>query len=173
MMIYTIDCPKCEKKTSLKNALDYEGKTIRFSCKNESCGEQIVHTVHVPKPDSTLIVESENGLGGAARLLVASSEFNQEVALILVEGRQRIGRKSPNKKIELSITSTDISMSRAHCLIIGYKTKSSHILYTIQDLESRNKIFINSTLVNSLEEHYLSPGDIIKLGNTEMRFEYI
>jgi len=64
---------------------------------------------------------------------------------------------------ECGVRIPDKSASRTHCEIV--KTAAGYMLV---DLESHNGTFLNGEKVT---EHPLAPGDVLKIGNLEMRFE--
>lgn len=82
-----------------------------------------------------------------------------------------IGRANDN---EISID--DESVSAFHALITVAPcstTKESENEYTIEDLESTNKTFVNG---KAISRHKLKDGDIIRVGETRLKFslkEYV
>jgi hypothetical protein len=93
---------------------------------------------------------------GPRLAIVGGPDSGQNYAL----GQQtRLGR-SPDNEIAL----TDPQVSRYHALIQRQKQE-----YIISDLGSGNGVYLNGRLVERATQ--LKAGDVITLGNTQMRFE--
>jgi pSer/pThr/pTyr-binding forkhead associated (FHA) protein len=93
---------------------------------------------------------------GPRLAVVGGPDSGQNYAL----GQQtRLGR-SPDNEIAL----TDPQVSRYHALIQRQKQE-----YIISDLGSGNGVYLNGRLVDRATQ--LKAGDIINLGNTQMRFD--
>src|SRR3989338_86743 len=83
--------------------------------------------------------------------------------------------KSKNKKITLSKPVTTVGKKEGNDLMLDDKTVSRNHLeiayvqdsFLLRDLGSTNGTYLNGSRV---KEVYLSPGDIIKLGNSTMEF---
>ncbi len=103
--------------------------------------------------------------------LVVHDEHTPAQTLPLTEGRNVIGRKSPDKPCTVMIDTTDQHMSRNHSVIEVSRRPDGHLQYLISDCGSTNGTFINAS-----EHHRLSPydqiflkdGDTIQLGRTKV-----
>ncbi len=95
--------------------------------------------------------------------------FQRKCRLTVVEG------PSKGKKMDLSGKTIRIGKRETNDLMVEDKTVSRNHLeivaaedsYLLRDLESTNGTFINDIRV---KEAYLSPGDVIRLGNTRIEF---
>lgn len=80
-----------------------------------------------------------------------------------------------NKKFDLSLKSTRIGKKEDNDVVLLDNTVSRHHIaiemtsdsFLLRDLESTNGTYINGLKV---KEAYLSPGDVIKIGNSEIEF---
>ncbi len=69
-----------------------------------------------------------------------------------------IGRSAGN---EIQIASSSLSRAHVRVLFVGDR-------YVLQDLGSTNGVLVNGARVNSAE---LAPGDLVRIGDVELRFE--
>lgn len=171
-MSYLITCPFCKNQIHLKAAEKYDGKKVRFRCKNEDCAKINIHKVELFSDSQTRIVHDED-IGTKAKLTIAKSKYNKAASIVLTLGEQIVGRKSSNKQIDFGIISSDVHLSRKHCLITGYQSKKGGaLLFTIQDYQSKNGVIVNNKKLEEDSIFYLSNGDSIQLGSTIMTFNY-
>ena len=95
--------------------------------------------------------------------------FQRKCQLVVIEG------PSKGKKLDLNRPATRIGKRENNELVVEDKTVSRNHLeivqaedsYQLKDLESTNGTFINELRV---KEAYLSPGDVIRIGNTRIEF---
>lgn len=95
--------------------------------------------------------------------------FQRKCQLVVLEGTNR------GKKIDLNKPTLKIGKREDNDLVVDEKTVSrNHLVieqkensYLLKDLESTNGTFINDIRV---KEAYLSPGDIIRIGNVQIEF---
>ncbi len=95
--------------------------------------------------------------------------FQRKCQLVVIEG------PSKGKKLDLGRPVTRIGKRENNELMVEDKTVSRNHLeivqaedsYQLKDLESTNGTFINELRV---KEAYLSPGDVIRIGNTRIEF---
>ncbi len=134
-------------------------------------------TVSDPKPvrqtNQTLVLDEPTGNGAAEQIgwLVVHDECTPAQTLPLTEGRNVIGRRSPDKPCSVMIDTTDQRMSRNHSVLEVSRCTDGHYQYLISDCGSTNGTFINGS-----EHHRLSPydqiflkdGDTIQLGRTKV-----
>lgn len=108
------------------------------------------------------------------QVLKTSDEGTEPVTLrkcqlVVLEGPDK-GKKFPLHKPEMNIGKRDTNdlilsdktVSRTH-IKIAYADDS----FVLQDLDSTNGSYLNG---NRVKEAYLAPGDVIKLGNTQLEF---
>ncbi len=95
--------------------------------------------------------------------------FQRKCQLVVLEGSNR------GKKIDLNKPILKIGKREDNDLVVDEKTVSrNHLIieqkensYLLKDLESTNGTFINDIRV---KEAYLSPGDVIRIGNVQIEF---
>lgn len=92
-----------------------------------------------------------------------------EAIYALVEGRNTIGRKAPSSTADVQLVVEDKYMSREHISITVVK-KSHDYQHRIQNIATRNHVFVNGDELKSGEVLILQHGDVIKLGKTEIQF---
>jgi transcriptional regulator with GAF, ATPase, and Fis domain len=106
--------------------------------------------------------------------LVATEEnkdiiFQRKCQLVILDGPNK------GKKIDLNRTTTKIGKKENNDLVLDEKTVSRNHLeilqtedsYLLKDLNSTNGTYINDIRV---KEAYLTPGDVIRLGNARIEF---
>lgn len=166
-----IQCNSCKYENKLQYSPEVGGKRIMFKCKNKDCNEFI--TIRLPKSakveSTTIIVEKQQ-----TNLTKAYLEWDRKGEILrfpLNKGIQVIGRASNHKYPDISLESSDSSISRLHCLIEGIESKSeTH--YIIKDHNSKNGVLLNGVQIYSEDELYLVQGDEIQLGLTKLKFRY-
>lgn len=95
--------------------------------------------------------------------------FQRKCQLVVLNGPNK------GKKIDLSKAKVEIGKRETNNLVIEDKTVSrNHVeiaqtqdSFVLKDLDSTNGTFINDLRV---KEAYLSPGDVIRVGNTQIEF---
>lgn len=127
----------------------------------------------VRQASQTLVLDEPAGNGASEQIgwLVVHDEHTPAQTLSLTEGRNVIGRKSPDKPCHLMIDTTDQHMSRNHAVLEVSRRLDGHFQYLLSDSGSTNGTFINGS-----EHHRLSPydqiflkdGDTIQLGRTKV-----
>ncbi len=103
--------------------------------------------------------------------LVVHDENTAPQTIILKEGRNVVGRKSPDKPCDAMIDTTDVHMSRHHSVIEVSRRPDGHYQYLISDCGSTNGTFINANEQHKLSSYdrvYLKDGDTIQLGRTKV-----
>jgi hypothetical protein len=102
-------------------------------------------------------------------LKVVANNATPETLFELKQPFLTIGRWSANSETDLAIKTQDEYMSRKHAIL----KKNPNGKYSIVDAKSTNKVYINDKALNSGEEVYLEPGDVIKMGRTFVKYEVI
>ena len=194
----TVQCsnPACNHVYSLDTSKLTPGSWQAMTCK---CGQATNFQVPVPAGNSavatvahqpasgpatpaakparnsgqTLVLDEPVAIGATEQIgwLVVHDENTPAQTLPLNEGRNVIGRKSPDKPCSVMIDTTDQRMSRNHSVIEVSRRADGHYQYLISDCGSTNGTFINGS-----EHHRLSPydqiflkdGDTIQLGRTKV-----
>ena len=121
-----------------------------------------VFIAEMNKPEDTecCLLESDDSIGV---LKIADTEYALE------EGKNTIGRKALSSTADVQLAVEDKYMSREHICITVVK-KSHDYQHRIQNIATRNHVFVNGDELNSGEVLILQHGDVIKLGKTEIQF---
>lgn len=123
--------------------------------------ENTLHKIEGSRSDS-VDDGAGNGRGRVARMLVGNAGGDdgggRELRFPLFKDRLTIGRTA-NNDIQLNVRYT----SRRHAVIATDKGQTRLI-----DWGSKNGVFVNDKRVS---EKFLSSGDIVKIGETEFRYE--
>jgi len=122
--------------------------------------ENTLHGIEGSRPD-TADEATYNGRARVARMLVGNTNENddgRELRFPLFKDRLTIGRTA-NNDIQLNIR----YISRRHAVIATDKGQTRLI-----DWGSKNGVFVNDKRVS---EKFLASGDIVKIGETEFRYE--
>lgn len=128
-----------------------------------------------PNPNKTWVLDDvlpmTPGPTGQIGWLVVHDENTASQTLTLREGRNVIGRKSPDKPCEVMIETKDMHMSRNHSVIEVIRRTDGHYQYIILDCGSTNGTFINANenhRLSSYDRVFLKDGDTIQLGRTKV-----
>lgn len=113
---------------------------------------------HDAPHDAPRIIDNLAPLAGASLVVLKGEHHGQEHELR--EGRNTVGRSATRSLIYFQ---ADPSMSREHALI-----REEHGYFTLYDLGSTTGTFVNGYRIES--PVLLQPGDVIQLGDTELRF---
>lgn len=106
------------------------------------------------------LLESDDSIGV---LKIADAVYTLE------EGRNTIGRKALSSNADVQLAVEDKYMSREHISITVVK-KSSGYQHRIENITTRNHVYINGVEMKSGEVLILQNGDVIRLGKTEIQF---
>lgn len=116
--------------------------------------------------DHTVINEPGNSVNELV-FSIEGGEFTKAQRFNLKDDRLLVGRKNnggPNVKPDIEIVSRDGFMSKLHCEI-----KKNGNDYTISDFSSANGTYVNGEKLSKSDTMFLSVGDTILLGRTEIR----
>jgi len=122
--------------------------------------ENTLHGIEGSRPDTTDDA-TYNGRSRVARMLVGNAsgdDEGRELRFPLFKDRLTIGRTA-NNDIQLNVR----YISRRHAVMATDKGQTRLI-----DWGSKNGVFVNDKRVS---EKFLSSGDIVKIGETEFRYE--
>lgn len=96
-------------------------------------------------------------------LKIADTEYALE------EDKNTIGRKAPSSTADVQLAVEDKHMSREHISITVVK-KSNGYQHRIENITTRNHVFVNGNEMKAGEMLILQHGDVIRLGKTEIQF---
>lgn len=166
-----------------------EQKSIKVKCPHEECDAVItipdipgvaermltcpfchyrdkvaVFIAEMNKPEEVdtecCLLESDDTIGV---LKIADAVYTLE------EGKNTIGRKAPSSTADVQLAVDDKHMSREHISITVVK-KSNGYQHRIENITTRNHVFINGNEMKDDEVLILQHGDVLKLGRTEIQF---
>jgi hypothetical protein len=168
--MYLVECPHCGDKYHLKNVEKYAGKRVRFKCKAPSCLRSYEHKVVAQQrtQTGTVLIRSDKDTIAKTAWLTCNG-LDGVVNCKVGKGKYVVGRKASKSSADVKIPVRDINMSRHHCQIVGIE-QNGGLLFTIQDLDSVNGVYINDVRLDGGEVVFLSTGDIITLGQTKLLF---
>lgn len=83
-----------------------------------------------------------------------------------------LGRKSSDSKAQIKIT-PDIAMSRIHAGMRTVKTPTGQIVYQITSVKTENPVYVNGHAIPKGKAYNLKTGDMIKMGETIMKFQMV
>ena len=83
-----------------------------------------------------------------------------------------LGRKSSDSTAQIKIT-PDIAMSRIHAGMRTVKTPAGQIVYQITSVKTENPVYVNGHAIPKGKAYSLKTGDMIKMGETLMRFQMV
>jgi pSer/pThr/pTyr-binding forkhead associated (FHA) protein len=169
----------CRKTFTIDTSKMIPGSSHALRCK---CGTETKFQAAVPEssqpqrnPNKTWVLDDYLPQSAAqpnqVGWLVVHDENTASQTLTLKEGRNVIGRKSPDKPCEIMIDTTDTHMSRNHSVIDVNRRADGHYQYVISDCGSTNGTFINANerqKLSSYDRIFLKDGDTIQLGRTKV-----
>lgn len=92
------------------------------------------------------------------------------VRFLLLDGRNFLGRASPEKPSDIDLTAQErveqVWVSRQHAVI----TVDRGLIY-VEDLNSLNGTFVNRARIYPGQPRVLQPGDVVQVGTVQMRLE--
>lgn len=188
----TFCCPKCSYKVPFSVILQEQHSE---KVKNTSApaggapvtagGEPLEQPTSVVngQADKTVVVEGLNG-GLKTKLIPELQQKSKGILQVSFQGMSfgtinlphgnyyNLGRKSSDSKAQIKIT-PDISMSRIHAGMRTVKTPAGQIVYQITSVKTENPVYVNGHAIPKGKAYSLKPGDMIKMGETVMRFQLV
>ena len=173
------NCSECKSKVQIQVVEGMFDTKKMVRCSN--CHE--INTINIPpesvfierrkkrnepkiSDDKTFIKETSSS-NVKLVFAVQDGEFTKAQSFILTDERMLVGRKNnagPTVKPDLEIVSRDGFMSKLHCEI-----KKVGNDFTISDYNSANGTWVNGEKLTKSDSVFLSVGDTIKLGRTEIK----
>ncbi|MCH5225428.1 MAG: FHA domain-containing protein [Muribaculaceae bacterium] len=172
-----VKCPWCSAVLRVKSVSGMEGKNITCpNCKHTSPFTQF--KVVVPKEEESITC-FPGGMGNVPMTTNENLTIGRLVIPLtgiffqLLPGKNIIGRKASASKANFQIETEDNKrMSREHLIIEVKRIPTIGFTHYVSLYKERvNKTFINSTELLWGDTLILQHGDIIKLPDTDLRFE--
>lgn len=91
----------------------------------------------------------------------------------LTLGAQTFGRKSSLSTSDIQLPTKDMTISKKHFCIEMIKTDNGELQHRLSDAGSTNGTYCNEQRVGPGEIIFLSPGNMIRVGNTVFKFDII
>lgn len=139
-----------------------------------SCGLEVV--TESGRPSRCPRCESPVGDGRAESDALLSLEFDGEAqgasSYPLPEGVSTIGRRSARSTATVQIAVTDGFMSKVHCRVTAQRRGDGSVEAALSDAGSANGTYLNGRSLLPAEEAPLHDGDIVRMGNTELRIVF-
>ena len=164
---------KCGQATNFQVSLPVSTSPAAMVANQPASGPAVPGPKPVRRADQTFVLNEpdENGATEQIGWLVVHDEITSAQTLPLTEGRNVVGRKSPDKPCQVMIDTTDQYMSRNHSVIEVSRLANGHCQYLISDCGSTNGTFINGSehhQLSSYDQIFLKDGDTIQLGRTKV-----
>jgi len=105
----------------------------------------------------------------SASITVVPNKLTPKQSFNLQIGVKNIGRKHEESDISIKVNTLDTDISKMHLQLSCERDKLGSFICTIQDLRSRNGTFLNGHRIDD-NIIYLTDGDRIKIGNTELLY---
>lgn len=189
-----IKCPNCSKRLTVKPVPGIEHKNLTCpACKEVSPFKTytILQKSHTPvaqgvaaKSDDagrTQIVSNNAGHVDSSRTVIvgAGGSVGRLIAVAgniapmqLKEGRNILGRENSSAAVDIALPSQFKYVSRQH-LIIDVRRTAVGYIHTVMLCKSEvNKTYINSMQLVYGDQVILNDGDIVKLPDLSLRFDY-
>jgi len=167
-----ITCPYCGQQNNIRNVENYLGKKIRIPCGNKQCARKFEHHFEIIDEENVTEVTRKKEYGKEAVLILLENTFHTTTTFHLKEGVEEFGRKSGTNNRQ--IVTEDTSISRNHFKVTGVRQKrTGNMKFILEDLGSTNKISLNGIIINNSIKPILTNNDLIKVGKSEMIFQYI
>lgn len=139
-----------------------------------SCGLEVV--TESGRPSLCPRCESPVGDGRAESDALLSLEFDGEAqgasSYPLPEGVSTIGRRSARSTATVQIAVADGFMSKVHCRVTAQRRGDGSVEAALSDAGSANGTYLNGRSLLPAEEAPLHDGDIVRMGNTELRIVF-
>ena len=139
-----------------------------------SCGLEVV--TESGRPSRCPRCESPVGDGGPESDALLSLEFDGGVLGVssypLPEGVSTIGRRSARSTATVQIAVADGFMSKVHCRVTAQRRGDGSVEAALSDAGSANGTYLNGRSLLPAEEASLHDGDVVRMGNTELRIVF-
>jgi|GEM_PF-3162945 len=183
-----ITCKVCKNSLPLKPAVlqKHMGKVVTFKCPH--CSNNIRFRVKTQSSSSEkkptvmetfVAVNSKRVNSGAlnGQLNVLRNEHTEEQIFQLTSGKLSVGRLSSKvgaARPDISIKTTDMYMSKLHCIIEVEEQKDGTKEYILKNHQGvKNKIKKDDKILEDYDGIYLKDGDSFKLGRTTILFHFV
>lgn len=159
-----IVCPKCHGTLEVNNPK--QEPVLMINCPNPDCNAKL----RVRFDTGETILAPKKAVATVPGHLTWNGQTYE-----LKPGRNTIGRSSSNHEAQIELDTTDLSVSRLHCLLEAVRLDSGQVKVFISDLRSPDKISQMPTLVydeplTAVDRLVLNDGDTIQLGDQILRF---
>lgn len=170
-----IVCPHCEKFSRLQVPERLVGKKVNLKCGNPGCGKEFSHVFSLKEEeDETTFLTVKSKPAVSNQLRITNEKGDLIKILNLNPINYLIGRDQNSGDDFKMINLENPYVSRRHCILkcIPGSTESE-IEFTITDLGSTNKTYLNERVLSPDEEFYLRDGDIIKIGLIQLKYREV
>ena len=163
-----IKCPQCSAILETQdNPAHYEKNVTCPNCKTKNRFKDFKRVApRVQEDDSTQIEALKQGTTGHLLDISNGREYP------LNEGRNLVGRKPLNSppKADIAIITNDRFMSREHLSLDVMKGRDGRYHVYASNAKNQNETLINGETLESGDKVGLKHGDILKLGETSLKY---
>lgn len=159
-------CPNCKGKIEVTNENDLQFMQVK--CPNPVCPAQI----RIDFTDD--LNKTQFGPQAVSNTAIGSLRLGSRL-YPLKEGRNTVGRGAPSSQATMQLETADKSMSREHAVIEVVRLKSQRVKAILSDLRPAEKaqhrpLKVEDEVVAAGDRISLSHGDVITLGDTEVKY---
>ncbi len=171
--LISIGCPVCGSVLKVKNQYGMESKSVTCPvCKTRSPFKDFKKILNVPKNEEPA---TELGLTEVSAKNLTLGKFTVvglALSYQLTPGKHIIGRKANGSEAHFQIPCSNKRMSREHLLIEVKKLPNQGFVHYVSLYKEKvNKTYIGSTLLEYGDKIELENHCIIKLPDTDIRFD--
>ncbi len=182
--VIKIGCPNCGAVLAVKNMPGIENKSVTcpickktspftsYKLKTAAADEEEDHTRYAGESDSNGTASAPSAGTGENFTLGKLNVLGTSLSFQLLTGRNVIGRKAEGSRANMQIPCLNRRMSREHLVVEVKKIQGAGFVHYVSlNKEQVNPTFIDGNPLEYGDKIVLKDGDIIKLPDTEIRFE--
>jgi predicted Zn finger-like uncharacterized protein len=156
-------CPGCKAKLSYQDGKPFPASIVTCPrCKTEI---RIRPDSYTSEPTE---VKPTGGFKSIGILVVEKTQLTRAQEITLSEGKNILGRQSTSVDVNCPIDTDDMSMGRAHAMILVKKNRKGGYDHELSDNQSKNGVRLNGKKLESDDILLLKLNDEIVLGQTKI-----
>lgn len=163
MIQQRIKCPKCNVVLDVQNSQNHRELLVR--CPKCSTRLRVKFDIDDEEPH-TMILSTKQNEGSTGWIEFRGERYNLNV------GHNVIGRASSSSSANVSIRTTDKTMSRNHALVEVIRLKRGRVKIVLSNSKKTqdNPTFLNDEKLDDLDKIVLEDGDCIRMGSTIINY---
>jgi len=172
--VLNVICPKCKKKSRVVFKPEDEPMEAHTYLGDSKPQSNTFETQLGKTPTSNVSNGYETSLVNERKRIskVTAHLSCAGVNYPLSEGRNTIGRRSEIIRASIPIMTTDVYMSRRHCIIDVKILRDGSQKAVLYNFENKNSTFIDGVKVEKGDGIILMDGNIITMGDTKIIFSF-